>query len=123
MLAGSEREAAAGAKIIFWSETAVYVLVADEHALLDYCRNLAKKYHIYLGMAIGTWIPDAQHPLQNKLVLIDPTGRIAWQYLKARPRLAPKRLPQPDRMECFVRLTHPTADCSPKSATTPIFPR
>ena len=90
MLAGSEREAAAGAKIIFWSETAVYVLAEDEPALLDSGRDLAMKYHIYLGMALGTWTPGAQRPLQNKLVLIDPTGHIAWQYLKARPTPGPE---------------------------------
>jgi apolipoprotein N-acyltransferase len=90
LLARSEREAAAGAKIIFWSEMAVYTLAEDEPALLAQGRALAARDHLYLGMALGTWSPGARRPMQNKLVLIEPTGRIAWQYLKARPTPGPE---------------------------------
>ncbi len=90
LLARSDSEARAGAKIIFWSETAVYVLAEDESELLARGRALAAKDHIYLGMTLGTWTPGAQRPLQNKLVLIDPTGYIKWQYLKARPTPGPE---------------------------------
>ncbi len=90
LLARSEREAAAGSKIIFWSETAVYVLKQDEPALLDRGQALAAKYRTYLGMSLGTWTPGRQHPLENKLVFIEPSGEIAWQYLKARPTPGPE---------------------------------
>jgi apolipoprotein N-acyltransferase len=90
LLARSEREAVAGAKIIFWSETAAYLLKQDEPDLLARGRALASKYHIYLGMTLGTWTPKAQYPLENKLVLIDPKGEIAWQYLKSRPTPGPE---------------------------------
>ncbi|HEX8896766.1 MAG TPA: nitrilase-related carbon-nitrogen hydrolase, partial [Terriglobales bacterium] len=86
----SDREAAAGAKIVFWSETAVYVLAQDEPQLLAQGRELAARYQIYLGMAVGTWTPGAPRPLQNKLVLIDPSGHVAWQFLKARPTPGPE---------------------------------
>lgn len=90
LLAKSEQEAASGAQIIFWSETANYILAQDEPALLARGRALAAKYHVYLGMALGTWTTGAPRPLQNKLVLIDRTGHIAWQYLKARPTPGPE---------------------------------
>jgi apolipoprotein N-acyltransferase len=90
LLTRSAREAAAGAKIVFWSETAAYVLAQDEPQLLAQGRELAAKYQIYLGMAVGTWTPGAPRPLQNKLVLIDPSGHVVWQFLKARPTPGPE---------------------------------
>jgi apolipoprotein N-acyltransferase len=90
LLARSEREATAGAKIIFWSETGAFVLRQDEPDLLARGRALASKNHIYLGMALGTWTPAVRYPLENKFVLIEPSGQIAWQYLKARPTPGPE---------------------------------
>jgi len=90
LLARSEREAQAGAKIIFWSETAAYVLKADEPELFANARDLATKYKIYLGLAIGTWTPGAPHPLENKVVLFQPDGQIAWRFLKAHPTPGPE---------------------------------
>jgi apolipoprotein N-acyltransferase len=90
LLNRSEREATAGAKIIFWSETAAYLLKQDEADLLARGRALASKHHVYLGMSLGTWTPGAQFPLANKFVLIEPTGQTAWEYLKARPTPGPE---------------------------------
>lgn len=90
LLSRSALEASAGAKIVFWSETAVYVLAQDEPALLARGRDLARTDHVYLGLTLGTWTPGAPKPLQNKLVLIEPDGNIAWQYLKAHPTPGPE---------------------------------
>ena len=90
LLIRSEREAIAGAKVIFWSESAAYILKEDEAELLDRGSALAAKYHVYLGMTLGTWTQGAKLPLENKLVLIEPTGAVAWQYLKARPTPGPE---------------------------------
>lgn len=90
LLARSEREARAGAKIIFWSEEGAFVLKNSEDELLQRGRSLASKYGIYLGMSLATWTPKQLHPLENKLVLIEPTGEIAWQYLKSRPTPGPE---------------------------------
>ena len=90
LLTRSAREAAAGAKIVFWSETAVHVLAGDEPQLLAQGRDLAARYQIYLGMALGTWRFPAPRPLENKLVLIDPNGQVVWQFLKARPTPGPE---------------------------------
>jgi apolipoprotein N-acyltransferase len=90
LLSRSALDASAGAKIIFWSETAVPILAQDEPALLARGRDLARSDHIYLGMTLGTWTPGAPKPLQNKLFLIEPDGNVAWQYLKARPTPGPE---------------------------------
>jgi apolipoprotein N-acyltransferase len=86
----TEGEAAAGAKIIFWSETASYVLKQDESAVISRGRAIARQYHIYLGLALGTWTPTQPKPLENKFVYITPDGEVAWQYLKARPTPGPE---------------------------------
>jgi apolipoprotein N-acyltransferase len=86
----TEREAQAGAKIIFWSETAAYVLKQDEPAMIARGSALAAKYHVYIALALGTWTPGAPRPLENKVVMIEPSGNIAWQYLKARPTPGPE---------------------------------
>ena len=60
---------------------------------LPCCRrgeSLAAQDHLYLGMALASWSPGQAHPLQNKLVLIDPSGNIVWQYLKAHPTPGPE---------------------------------
>ena len=90
LFARSEREAEAGAKIVFWSETASYVLKSDEPALVSRGQSLALKEHIYLGLALGTWTPEAAKPLENKFIYITPSGEIAWEYLKARPTPGPE---------------------------------
>jgi apolipoprotein N-acyltransferase len=90
LLSRSALEASAGAKIIFWSESAVYVLAEDEPALLARGRELARTDHVYLGATLGTWTPGAPKPFQNKLVLIEPDGSVAWQYLKAHPTPGPE---------------------------------
>jgi apolipoprotein N-acyltransferase len=80
----SEREARAGARIIFWSEGAGYVLKEDEAALIERGGTLASQEEIYLGMALATFI-SGQSLVENKIVLIEPSGEVAWEYFKARP--------------------------------------
>ena len=80
----SEREAHAGASIVFWSEGGGYVLNEDEATLIERGRMLARQEEIYLGMALAT-LTSGQKLVENKIVLIEPSGEIAWQYFKARP--------------------------------------
>jgi apolipoprotein N-acyltransferase len=90
LLQRSAIEAQAGAKIIFWSEGAATVLQQDEPAFLRRGQALAAQYHIYLGMTLASWSPGQAHPLDNKLVLIDPSANIVWQYFKAHPTPGPE---------------------------------
>jgi apolipoprotein N-acyltransferase len=84
LLERSEREASAGAKIIFWSEGAGYVLEQDETTLIERGGMLANQEGVYLGMALATMI-SGQRLVENKIVLIEPSGEVAWEYIKARP--------------------------------------
>jgi len=85
LLARADREAAAGAKIIFWGETNALSYKEDEVALVERGRALARARQIYLAMAIGSFDPTKPRPLENKVVMIEPNGEIAWEYSKAHP--------------------------------------
>jgi apolipoprotein N-acyltransferase len=85
LLLRADREAQAGAKIVFWAEGNGLVLKQDEAALLAKGSELAAKDHIYLGLAIGVLNPGQNKPLENKLVVAGPDGKIEMNYYKAHP--------------------------------------
>jgi apolipoprotein N-acyltransferase len=84
-LDGSRREARAGARIIVWPETSLLIFKVDEAAFLTRAQQLASDEHVFLAMGMGTVRPGAILPLENKLVAIDPSGRISMSYLKSHP--------------------------------------
>ena len=84
LLDRTEREARAGAKIVFWAEENAFLLNTDEGAFLERARAVSRSNRIYLGVTLATLSPGNRKPLENKLVMIDPNGAIAWQYLKGR---------------------------------------
>ena len=90
LLQRSEREARAGAKVVFWAETSGFAFKEDEPTLLARGRQLAGAEGIYVGMAYAAWNRDAQRPLENTVVLIDPKGVTAWRFLKAIPVPGPE---------------------------------
>lgn len=85
LLARAEREARAGARIVFWAEANAPVFKDDETGLVARGSQLASKFRIYLGMALAVWNTGKNPPLENKLVLIQPDGKVAWEYYKAHP--------------------------------------
>ncbi len=85
LLARSEREAQAGAKVVFWGEANAPVFKDDEPALVQRGSQLAARYGIYLGMALAVLHIGKNPPLENKLVLIKPDGSVAWEYNKVHP--------------------------------------
>ena len=85
LLNRSEREAKAGARIIFWGEANAPVLKQDEKDLIQRGANLAKTNGIYLGMALAGWHLETTPPLENKIVLVQPDGTSAWEFFKAHP--------------------------------------
>lgn len=85
LLSRAEREMQAGAKIVFWGESNAPVFKEDEAAFVGRGRDVAAKYHVYLGMALGVLHAGKAPFLENKLVLIQPNGQVAWEYNKARP--------------------------------------
>jgi len=82
-LEGSRREARAGARLIAWPEQNLLVFQDDEPAFIERARRLAADEAVYLAIGMGTVYPGATLPFENKLVLIDPTGRIIASYLKS----------------------------------------
>ncbi|MBW1813758.1 MAG: hypothetical protein JRJ39_08825 [Deltaproteobacteria bacterium] len=82
----SRKAAGAKARIVFWEENAVPVLKADEAVYIEHGQELASQEKIYLVMVMST-IPDGfpEKPFENKLVLIDPSGKVKYEYLKSKP--------------------------------------
>jgi apolipoprotein N-acyltransferase len=76
LLLRADREAHDGAKIIFWAEGNALVLKQDEAALLAQGSELAAKNQMYLGMAIAVLNPGQNKPLENKLAVAGPDGKI-----------------------------------------------
>ncbi len=90
LLARSQQEAVAGAKIVAWPETSptgASILQEDEPALLQQASALAKQQSIYLDMGLAVFLPDAgKGPfLKDEVVLLDPAGNVVWTYLKTHP--------------------------------------
>jgi apolipoprotein N-acyltransferase len=85
LLARSEREMRAGAKIVLWGEANASVLKADEAALVARGQALAARYRAYLGMTLAVRRPGRQASIENRIVLVQPDGSIAWAFDKARP--------------------------------------
>lgn len=90
LLSRTDREARAGAQIVFWSEEAAFVRKQNEANLLTAAQLIASKDRIYLGLSLAVWSARQSRPLENKIVLIDPSGEIEFQFLKARPTPGPE---------------------------------
>jgi apolipoprotein N-acyltransferase len=82
-LEGTRREARAGARLVVWPEGNLLVFKGDEPAFLERAQRLAADEQIYLAMGMGTIDLGAILPFENKLVLIDPSGRIITSYRKS----------------------------------------
>jgi apolipoprotein N-acyltransferase len=84
-LDGSRREARAGARLVVWPEQNLLIFKEDEAAFIERARRLAAEERIYLAMGMGTVYCGDPMPFENKLVLIDPTGKIIVSYVKTHP--------------------------------------
>lgn len=83
LLSQTETAAQNGAKIIFWAEGSTMILAEDEAAFQSQAQALSQQYGVYIGLAYATIQPaGAKH--HNKVVLIDPAGNIALEYLKTK---------------------------------------
>ena len=76
------REAQAGAKVIVWHELAGMGPASDEASLIARAQEVARQYGIYLTIPLGTSYPDTNRPMENKLLLIDPSGAIVMEHVK-----------------------------------------
>lgn len=84
LLAASEREARAGARIIVWPETGAGVLADDRADLIARATALARDHGVYLEMGVGVLSRTAPY-VRNQAILVDPRGQVVWTYDKAHP--------------------------------------
>jgi len=78
-------EAQAGARVVLWPEVAGVTSEkygTGESLLVANAREIARQYEIYLALPIYVDPLEATLPYENKLVLIDPTGKIVMEHFK-----------------------------------------
>jgi len=86
LLARTVREARAGAKIIAWSETGAPMLEEDMAALIERAGVVAHEEQIYLQIGVIVFRNTDHYPfMENRAILLDPTGAVVWDYHKANP--------------------------------------
>lgn len=90
LFARTRREARAGAKIVVWGEAAAQLPAEVEAALIGRGREVAREENIYLALAFATLEPGTEKPVTNKLVLLEPSGEVAWDYVKSIPVPGPE---------------------------------
>ena len=84
LVAGTEREARAGAKIVLWPESQAMVLQRDAEALVDRVKNVATQHDVYVNMAFALYTGQ-DDSIRNLAILVTPQGRLVWTYDKAHP--------------------------------------
>jgi apolipoprotein N-acyltransferase len=85
LLRASEREARAGAKIVVWSEGAGIVEKQDEAGLIARGAEVARRSGTWIELSFLTLDRRGSTTFENKNVLVDSAGAIAWTYQKAHP--------------------------------------
>ena len=82
-LAETEREARAGAQVVFWNEIAGLTSNSDVATMTTQAQNVAKQNGIYLAVPLAVVYPaDMGKPYENTLLLIDPSGAIVLEHNK-----------------------------------------
>jgi apolipoprotein N-acyltransferase len=81
------REAQAGARVIVWPEASGVGPASDEASLITHAQAVARQNGIYLAIPLFTYYiePGTEQmtqPLENKLLLIDPSGEIVMEHVK-----------------------------------------
>jgi apolipoprotein N-acyltransferase len=83
LFARTQQQARAGAKIVVWSEAAAFALKEDEPELMARAQAFAREEDIYLQMSLVVGLRTDHYPFaENRAVMIDPAGRIVWDYAK-----------------------------------------
>lgn len=86
LFARSQQEAVNGAKIIVWGEAAAPVLEEEVATVLARASALAQAEQLYLQIALLVFRNSDHFPfLENRAVMIDPSGALVWDYHKAHP--------------------------------------
>lgn len=78
----SQREAQAGARIVVWPEANLMVLKKDEARFLERAQQFARDNGVFLLMGMAALETGAARPVENKAVLLNPAGEVAFSYIK-----------------------------------------
>ncbi|MCF8083210.1 MAG: hypothetical protein K9M96_08955 [Deltaproteobacteria bacterium] len=82
----TRKAAAQGARIILWQEMGVFIRSEDEVAFIRNVQQVAREEKVYVAMTLCSFPEDyPASPWVNKMVLLDPTGGVLGEYIKARP--------------------------------------
>jgi apolipoprotein N-acyltransferase len=86
LVARSARAAEDGARVIAWGETAAPMLEEDVPALVARAAMLARQHGSYLQVGVIVFRNTDRYPfMENRAILVDPTGATVWDYHKAHP--------------------------------------
>jgi apolipoprotein N-acyltransferase len=82
LLERAGREAQAGAQLVTFGEGEFPVLEQDEASLLRRCENFAHADRLYVAIPLAALHVGHLPSVEDKLVLVTPDGKIAWEYYK-----------------------------------------
>jgi len=76
------REAQAGAKLVLWPELTGLAEPSTQEAYTARAREVARQNGIYLVIPFGIYDAETGQRLENKMLLIDPTGAVVMEHVK-----------------------------------------
>ncbi len=82
LLGRADIEAQAGAKLVTFGEFNFPVLKQYEADLTQQATGLAQRRGIYVALPLAIFNIGHKPSVEDKLVMIEPSGEIKWQYLK-----------------------------------------
>jgi apolipoprotein N-acyltransferase len=83
LFARADTEAQAGAKLVTFGEFNFPVLLQYEPDLIQQAAEVAQRRGIYIGVPMAVFNIGHKPSLDDKLVMIEPSGHIAWEYRKS----------------------------------------
>jgi len=84
LLERADLEAQAGAKAITFGEFNFPVLLPYEPELIHQAGELAQRRGIYIGLPLAVFNIGHKPSAEDKLVMIEPSGQVAWEYHKTK---------------------------------------
>lgn len=75
--------ARAGADVVAWPEGSVTLFAHDEAGVIARAAEIAKAESCYVALAYYARVDETSQRYENKSVLVDPAGTVAWEYVKS----------------------------------------
>jgi apolipoprotein N-acyltransferase len=85
LLLRTQRAAVQGARIVLWSEAALIVAPEDETAFVERAGILARDHGLHLAVSFLRLSVDGSGRIENLTILLSPSGKPLWRFLKAHP--------------------------------------